>query len=285
MTSSIDRLRGASRTNLAALAVAALALFIALGGTSHAAGLLIGTKRIKDNAVNSKKIKDNRVTSADLKNNGVQSADLADGGIQLADLSGPLQAKVNQVVNGLIDTGQLANGAVTNPKLASNSVTSSKVAANSLNSGDLGSSSVGSSEIAAGGVGSSEIAGNGVGSSEIATGAVAGAEVAGNAIQGDEIENGSLTAADVGQHSGSIGRNFPAVPAGACEFVFIDPVPGPGSLDNRVAVVTPGPGFGGNVSFHAEAEGPQLRLKACNSSGGAIDPDGAGTNYNYVVFG
>ena len=275
MTSSIDRLRGASRINLAALAVAALALFIALGGTSHAAGLLIGTKRIKDNAVNSKKIKDNRVTSADL----------ADGGIQMTDLSGPLQAKINEVAGGLIDTGQLANGAVTNPKLASNSVSSTKVAANSLTSGDLGSSSVGSSEIAAGGVGASEIAGNGVGSSEIATGAVAGAEVAGNAIQGDEVENGSLTAADVGQFSGSVGRNFGAVPAGACGFVFIDPVPGPGSIDNRVSVVTPGPGFSGNVSFHAEAEGPQLRLKACNPSGGAIDPDGAGTNYNYVVFG
>ena len=275
MTSSIDRLRGASRTNLAALAVAALALFIALGGTSHAAGLLIGTKRIKDNAVTSKKIKDNRVSSADL----------ADGGIQMTDLSGPLQAKINEVAGGLIDTGQLANGAVTNPKLASNSVSSTKVAANSLTSGDLGSSSVGSSEIAAGGVGASEIAGNGVGSSEIATGAAAGAEVAGNAIQGDEVENGSLTAADVGQFSGSVGRNFGAVPAGACGFVFIDPVPGPGSIDNRVSVVTPGPGFSGNVSFHAEAEGPQLRLKACNPSGVAVDPDGAGTNYNYVVFG
>jgi hypothetical protein len=62
MTSSIDRRRGASRINLAALAVAALALFVALGGTSYAAGLLIGTKQIKNNAVTSKKIKDNRVS-------------------------------------------------------------------------------------------------------------------------------------------------------------------------------------------------------------------------------
>ena len=64
MTSCIDRISRASRLNLAALAVAGLALFVALGGTSYAAGLLIGTKQIKDNAVNSKKIKDNRVASS-----------------------------------------------------------------------------------------------------------------------------------------------------------------------------------------------------------------------------
>jgi hypothetical protein len=276
MTGRIDRLRQASPLSLAALVAASLALFVALGGTSYAAGLLIGTKQIKPNAVTSGKIKNNRVSSADLKDNGVQSADLANGGIQMTDLSDPLQAKVNDVGGGgLIDTGQLANGAVTNPKLGTNSVSSSKVAANSLSSGDLGASSVGGSEIAA----------NGVGASEIATGAVAGAEVAGNAVQGDEIENGSLSAADVGQHSGSAGRNFGAIPAGTCGFVFIDPAPGPGSIDDRVAVVTPGAGFTGNVSFHAEAEGSQLRLKACNPSGAAVDPDGAGTNYNYIVFG
>jgi hypothetical protein len=206
----------------------------------------------------------------------VQSVDLADGSIQMTDLSDPLQAKVNEVGGGgQIDTAQLANGAVTNPKLATNSVSSSKVALNSLSSSDLGASSVGSSEIAAGSVAASEIATNGVAGTEIAT----------NGVQGDEIENGSLTAADVGQFSGSVGRNFGAIPAGTCGFVFIDPVPGPGSTDNRVAVVTPGPDFNGNVSFHAEAEGPQLRLKACNPSGAPIDPDGAGTNYNYVVLG
>ena len=276
MTSTIGRLRGASRINLAALAVAALALFVALGGTSYAAGLLIGTKQIKPNAVTSGKIKNNRVSSADLKDNGVKSADLADGGIQMTDLSDPLQAKVNEVGGGgLIDTGQLANGAVTNPKLGTNSVSSSKVAANSLSSGDLGASSVGGSEIAAGSVATSEIATNGV----------AGAEIVTNGVQGDEIENGSLDAADVGQLSGSVGASFPVIPNGSCGFVIIDPTPGPSSIADKASVVTPGEGFGGNVSFHAEAESGSLRLKACNSSGAPVDPDGAGTNYNYIVFG
>jgi hypothetical protein len=35
-----------------------------------------------------------------------------------------------------------------------------------------------------------------------------------------------------------------------------------------------------------EAEGGSLRLKACNVTGGPIDPDGAaGMKYNYIVFG
>ena len=67
--------------------------------------------------------------------------------------------------------------------------------------------------------------------------------------------------------------------------MLFDPTPGPANIGNRAALVTPGPGFFGNVSFHAEAEAGSLRLKACNGTGGAIDPDGAGTNYNYIVFG
>jgi hypothetical protein len=39
-----------------------------------------------------------------------------------------------------------------------------------------------------------------------------------------------------------------------------------------------------DVSFQAEAEGGSLRLKACNVTGGPIDPDGAGgSNYNYIA--
>ena len=152
---------------------------------------------------------------------------------------------------------------MTNPKLATSSVSSSKVAPNTLTSGDLGQASVGSSEIT--------------------TGGVAGAEVAGNAIQGDEIENGSLSAADVGLVWGSVDRNFPPIPSGACEIAWIDP-PGPDSFHHSAAVVTPSAGFDGDVSFHVEAGG-SLRMKACNLSDAPVDPDGTGTNYNYIVFG
>ena len=263
MTSCIDRLSRAPRLNLAALALAALALFVALGGTSYAAGILIGTEQIEPNAVTSGKIRNNHVSSADLRNNGVRSADVADASIAMNDLTGRLQAMVTQGVSGMIDTGGLANGSVTNPKLGTSSVSSSKVAPNTLTSGDLHTSSVGRSEIA--------------------TGAAAGAEVAGNAIQGDEIDNGSLNAADVGEVSGSADRNFPPIAPGSCEIVWIDP-PGPQSFHNSAVVVTPSVGFGGNVSLHVEGGG-SLRLKACNPSGAPIDPDGTGTNYNYIAFG
>ena len=50
-------------------------------------------------------------------------------------------------------------------------------------------------------------------------------------------------------------------------------------------LVTPSAGFFGNVSFHGEAEGTRIRIKACNSTGLAIDPDGAGATYAYIAFG
>lgn len=93
MTRSINRRRSSPRLHHAAIALAALALFVALGGTSDAAGILIGTKQIKKNAVATKKIRNGHVGSPDLKNKGVQSVDLADGRVELADPSGALKAQ------------------------------------------------------------------------------------------------------------------------------------------------------------------------------------------------
>jgi hypothetical protein len=116
---------------------------------------------------------------------------------------------------------------------------------------------------------------------DIAGHAITGFELAGNAGEGDEVENGSLAAVDVGGFSGSVTRNFGVVASGTCGFVLIDPTPGAENIENRPSDVTPGAAFSGNASFHAEAEGGSLRLKACNVTGGPIDPDGAGgSNYN-----
>lgn len=244
---------------LAALALACLALFVALGGTSYAAKLLIGPKQIKNNAVTTKKI----------KNGHVRSADVANGGVQLVDLSGPLQAQIE-------DSFELLDGSVTTAKLANDAVTSPKVAANSLGAADLAPNSVGSSEVAP----------NSVGSGDIGSSAINGSELAGNAVQGDEVQNGSLDAVDVGRFSGSANANFPGVAANSCNFAIIDPTPGAETIEGSASTVTPGAGYGGNVSFHWEAEAGTLRLKACNPTGVPVDPDGpGGTNYNYIVFG
>jgi hypothetical protein len=237
------------RLNIPTLAVACIALFVALGGTSYAAGkLLIGPKNIQKNAVTHKKIKNGHVRGPEIKN----------GAVQMADLSGSLQAQVQS-------NFELLDGAVTTAKLADNAVTSPKVAPDSLGANDL--------------------AENSADSSEIAGSAVTDSELASNAVDANEVENGSLNAVDVGQHSGTASRNFINIPAGSCDTETIDPSPAAASLSGRPIVVTPGTAFGGDVTFHAEAEGSLILLRACNPTAGPIDPDGAGTIYGYIVFG
>jgi hypothetical protein len=70
------------------------------------------------------------------------------GSIELVDISGPLQAEIDELLDGSVSTAKLANDSVTSPKVAVNSV----------------------------------VAG------DIATGAITGAELGGNAVQGDEVE-------------------------------------------------------------------------------------------------
>ena len=77
----------------AAMVVALLALFIALGGLSWAAVTLapnsVGTKQLKKKAVTGPKIKRNAVTSAKVKNGSLQRADFASGTL-LQGSEGPI---------------------------------------------------------------------------------------------------------------------------------------------------------------------------------------------------
>ena len=93
------------RLNIAALAIACIALFVALGGTSYAAKVLIGPKQLKTNAVTTKKI----------KNGHVRTADILNGGIQMTDLSGPLQAQVQSSFELLGQRGDLGQGRAGHP--------------------------------------------------------------------------------------------------------------------------------------------------------------------------
>jgi hypothetical protein len=246
------------RLNIAALAISMLALFVGLGGTSYAAKLLIGPKNIKINAVTHKKIKAGHVRTSEIQN----------GGVQMADLAGSLQAQVQS-------NFELLDGSVTTAKLADNAVTSAKVADENLTSADLGGGSVDSSEIAMSAVKAPEIAGSAVGDSEVAS----------DAIDSNEVDNGGLNAADVGRYAGTKSLNFSSIPAGECETVDLDPTPASENIQTKAALVTPGSGFSGDFSFHSEAEISTLVLKACNHTGADADPDGAGTSYNYIVFG
>jgi hypothetical protein len=66
-----------------------VALVAALGGVAGAgaAGVLIGSKQIKNGTVKSIDLRNNGVQSADLTNGGVSSADLQDNGVSSPDLA------------------------------------------------------------------------------------------------------------------------------------------------------------------------------------------------------
>ncbi len=247
------------RLNIPTLVIAMLALFVALGGTSYAAKLLIGPKNIQTNAVTHKKIKAGHVRGSEIKN----------GAVQMADLAGSLQAQVQS-------NFELLDGSVTAAKLADNSVSSPKVVDDSLTPADLGGGSVESSEIAAGAVDSSEIGTSAVGDSELGS----------DAVDSNEVDNGGLNASDVGRYYGTESLNFPEIPAGECDGIDLDPTPAAENIQTKASLVTPGSGFDSEFSFHAEVEISTLTLKACNHTGADADPDGAaGTSYNYIVFG
>jgi hypothetical protein len=69
-----------------ALAVAALALVIALAGTSYAA-VQITSAQIKNNTIKSKDVKDNSLTGKDIKDSSLTGADVKDGSLTKADLA------------------------------------------------------------------------------------------------------------------------------------------------------------------------------------------------------
>ena len=70
----------------AAMAVALLALFVALGGSSYAA-LHVGSAQIVNNSVRSKDIRNNDVRSKDIRNNDIRGKDIRNSTIQGKDVA------------------------------------------------------------------------------------------------------------------------------------------------------------------------------------------------------
>jgi hypothetical protein len=66
-------------------AVAVLALFVALGGSSYAA-LRVDSRQIADDSVRSVDLRNNDIRSRDIRNGAVRSADLRDNGIASRDI-------------------------------------------------------------------------------------------------------------------------------------------------------------------------------------------------------
>jgi hypothetical protein len=99
-----------------AFVLAAIALLVALGGTSVAA--------VKDAAPNS-------VGSAQLKANAVTNPKIATGAVSSSKLA-----------NGAVTGGKIASRAVTGAKIAANAITTTQVAQGSLLSSDFGAGQI-----------------------------------------------------------------------------------------------------------------------------------------------
>ena len=98
-----------------ALAVATLALFVALGGTTYAA-----------TQINGSQIVNKSITSAKLKNQSVGTAQLRDFGVQRRDLQ-----------TGAVSVSKLSTRAVTSSKIAPGAVGSLAIANNSVTRDDI----------------------------------------------------------------------------------------------------------------------------------------------------
>ena len=101
-----------------AMVVAAVALLVALGGTSMAA-----VTAVPNNSVGTSQLKANAVTNPKIANNAVSNAKLANDAVT-----------GNKIKNGQVVSADLADGAVTAAKLGSSAATMAKIAANSVDS-------------------------------------------------------------------------------------------------------------------------------------------------------
>lgn len=94
----------------AALVIACLALFAALGGTSLAASLLIGTQQIQNGAVTSSKIGNHQVRSHNLDSGAVNTRALADNSVTASKVAPNTFLSANGTANNSLALGGHPSG-------------------------------------------------------------------------------------------------------------------------------------------------------------------------------
>jgi hypothetical protein len=149
----------------------ALALFVALGGSSYAAITLpsnsVGSDQIRTGAVGTPEIRTGGVGGAEIKTSAVRASEIKTGGVGASEIhTDAVRAK------------EIKSGAVGNDELAANAVTGAKVADGSLEAADLSDAA------------RSSLAGNAPFRAAVNT---TGAAVAGNATGAQRTATGTYT--------------------------------------------------------------------------------------------
>lgn len=104
-------------THIRSNVVGYVALFIALGGVTYAAGLAkdsVKAKQIKTGAVRSDEAKDNSLTGDDVADGGLAGADVADGGLTGADVANDSFTGID-VANDSLTGDDVAEGTLVLP--------------------------------------------------------------------------------------------------------------------------------------------------------------------------
>lgn len=249
--------RARRRRPSAALIVALVALFVALGGPAQARKLIDG-RDIRPGTVTSRQVRDRSLTVRDLRSSAVRAL------LAVPDRS--------------VLEADLADGAVSTRALAPGSVLTGTVADNALGAQDLAPNAAGAEEVADNAIGQGEIRPNGVGASEIAD----------QTIDGGEIIDGGLSARDVGRFAGSFLVDFTAVAGRSCGSAVVRhtaaDVAG-ADISADVILVTPGAGWPAQLTYHVTRApvDDQFRVVACNPTDGAEDPPAV--TFGYVILG
>jgi hypothetical protein len=222
-------------TSGVAIVLAGGALFVSLGGTSWASGLITGGQ-IKKGAITSSKIGHGQVKNVNLGAGSVGTKNLKNGAVTSSKLANGATT-TGKIAAGAVTTGTIAAGAVTTGTIAAGAVTTGKIAAGAVTSGQLGANSVNSGKVADGSLTASDIAPN----TFLPT----------NATAANSNELGGKSASSYVQGQGFVLLNRITVPAGTSDQFLLDV--GLGEIDGTCLT-----GAKPEVSFTSEVQDPNF---------------------------
>jgi hypothetical protein len=168
-----------------ALGLAAVSLFVAVGGPATAADLINGAQ-LQDRSVKGKKLARRAVSNSRLFRDAVGTGKVRDGSLTRADLA-------EDIFDGL------------QPTLTTNSITGDLLAGNS----------VGGDEIEPDGISGSDIAPGAIGNSDLAPGSVSAAKLENNSVTGAAADATGATTLNFGSIGNQACASLPVTVTGA----------------------------------------------------------------------